>query len=132
MCEKVVKLHREKYSYREMKEFNWMIFNNKVHNIDIQGNDIDSKWENLLEGVKKIVDDSFPLKESRKKYLFTMSAGLQKSKDKKNKLLRDFKNGTINKEVYINYNRVYRKLIKTEQCSVFKDKLLKARDNGKL
>ena len=60
-----------------------------------------------------------------------MSAGLQKSKDKK-KLLLDFKNGTIAKEVYINYNRVYCKLIKSEQCSVFKDKWLKARDNEKL
>ena len=46
MWEKVVKLHREKYSYREMKEFNWMMFNNKGINIDIRGSEVDSKWEN--------------------------------------------------------------------------------------
>ena len=130
MWEKVVKLHREKYSYREMKEFNWMMFNNKGINIDIRGSEVDSKWENLLEDVKKIVDESFQLKES-KKLLIHYECWVTKSKDKK-KLLLDFKNGTIAKEVYINYNRVYCKLIKSKQCSVFKDKWLKARDNEKL
>ena len=60
-----------------------VMFSNKVHNIEIRGSEVDSKWDNLLEDVKRIVNDSFPLKESRKKYLFTMSAGLQKVRTKK-------------------------------------------------
>ena len=61
-----------------------------------------------------------------------MSSALLKSRDKKNRLLRQYKRGLIAKEIYINYNRIYRKLIKTEQCSVFKEKLIKAGNNGKL
>ena len=131
-CMGVVKSHREKYYYREMKENNWILFNHNVHNLEVRGGGVEDKWDNLLYDIKKIVNNSFPLKESRKNYLFTMSNGLLKSRDKKNKLLRQYKNGTIAKEVYINYNRIYRKLIKTEQCSVFRDKLVKAGNNGKL
>ena len=131
-CDGVVKSHKERFYYREMKERNWIVFNNSIYNLEPRGQDVETKWNNLLDDIKTIVDGSFPLKESKKKYLFTMSSGLLKSRDKKNKLLRQYKNGTIAKEVYINYNRIYRKLIKTEQCSVFKDKLLKAGNNGKL
>jgi hypothetical protein len=61
-----------------------------------------------------------------------MSTGLLKSKDKKNKLLRQYRQGIIPKEVYINYNRVYRKLIKKEQCNLFQQDLNNAGNNGKL
>ena len=131
-CGEVVKSHREKFTYRETKESNWLMFNHYVHNLEIRGTGVENKWENLLDDIKKIVDVSFPLKESKKKYFFTMSTGLLKSRDKKNRLLRQYKRGLIAKEIYINYNRIYRKLIKTEQCSVFKEKLIKAGNNGKL
>ncbi len=60
-----------------------------------------------------------------------MSTGLLRSRDKKNKLLRDYKCGKIRKEVYINYNKIYRKLIQSEQEKSFKNKLSEAGNNGK-
>lgn len=131
MCDPQAKKQDEKFFYRVMKDSNWMLFNHHTHNLTIRGINIEDKWSNLLSDIKSLVDDSFPLKESKKRYLFTMSSGLLKSRDRKNKLLRQYKRGVIAKEVYINYNRVYRKLIKTEQCSVFKENLIKAGDNGK-
>ncbi len=60
-----------------------------------------------------------------------MSPGLLKSRDKKNKLLRQYKQGRINKEVYLAYNKIYRRLIKSEQIKAFQDGLLKAGLDGK-
>ena len=42
-----------------------------------------------------------------------------------------YKQGRINKEVYINYNKRYRKLIKIEQINAFNESLTKAGLNGK-
>jgi len=127
-----VKSNTERLKYRVMKEDNWLLFKHCIHNLEIRGLDNEQKWTNLLADIKVAVDTSFPFKEVRKKYLFKMSQGLLKSKDKKNKLLRDYKRGAIPKETYINYNKIYRKLIKTEQCSVFKANINNAGNNGKL
>ena len=131
LCDPQSKKQDDKFFYRVMKDSNWMLFNHHTHNLTIRGTDIEDKWSNLLSDIKILVDESFPIRESKKRYLFTMSSGLLKSRDRKNKLLRQYKRGAIAKEVYINYNRIYRKLIKTEQCSVFKENLIKAGDNGK-
>ena len=131
LCDPQSKKQEDKFFYRVMKDSNWMLFNHHTHNLTIRGTDIEDKWSNLLSDIKILVDESFPINESKKRYLFTMSSGLLKSRDRKNKLLRQYKRGAIAKEVYINYNRIYRKLIKTEQCSVFKENLIKAGDNGK-
>ncbi len=48
-----------------------------------------------------------------------MSRGLLKSKNRKNKLLKQYKREEIQKEVYIRFNRVYRKLITKEQEDAF-------------
>ena len=123
---------KEKFYYRAMKENNWLIFNNQVHALSTRGDNLESKWSNLLDDIKSAVETSFPLIEANKKYLFTMSSGLLKSKDTKNRLLRQYKRGLVRKEVYVNYNRIYRKLIKTEQCNVFKNNLVNAGSNGKM
>ena len=60
-----------------------------------------------------------------------MSKGLMKSRDKKNDLLKKFKQGKINKEVYTKYNKCYRQLIKLEHENCFKKKLVEAGVNGK-
>ncbi len=60
-----------------------------------------------------------------------MSPGLLKCRDKKNKLLRQYKAGRLHKEVYIRYNAVYRKLIRQEQTKKFGDQLQLAGNNGK-
>jgi len=122
---------KTKFSYRQMKEANYIAFNANLYNLEITGQNIDEKWDNLQSSIKKIVDDCFPLKTSSHKYLFTMSPSLLKCRDKKNRLLRQFKQGRINKEVYLNYNKIYRKLIKTEQVNSFHDSLQKAGINGK-
>jgi len=131
-CRNPTKLQKQKFKYRQMKEINWLIFKHHLHNITIHGNDIEQKWSNLLDDIKNSVEVSFPSVEKERKYLFTMSTGLLKSKDKKNKLLRQYRLGLIPKEVYINYNRVYRKLIKKEQCNLFQQDLDNAGNNGKL
>jgi hypothetical protein len=131
-CGPLTKLHKEKFKYRLMKEENWQLFKFNLHNIQIRGSDIDLKWTNLLSDVKEVVELSFPFKESCNKYVFSMSVGLLKSKDTKNKLLRKYKRGLIPKETYINYNRIYRKLIKREQSNAFKSSLNKAGDSAKL
>jgi len=46
--------------------------------------------------------------------------------------LRDYKRGAIPKETYINYNKIYRKLIKREQCGVFIANINNAGNNCKL
>ena len=126
------KLKKEKYFYRDMREYNWVLFNHQVHGLKVRGDNIESKWTNLLDDIKNAVDLSFPIKESNKNYVFKMSDSLKKCKNKKNKLLKQYKRGVIAKEVYTNYNRIYRKLIKSEQCKIFKEKLVHAGSNGKM
>jgi hypothetical protein len=126
-----VKKVKLSHTYRAMKEVNWLSFKNGVHNLEPVGNCINEKWENLSYEIKNIIEQSFPVKSSRHEYHFHMSRGLMKSRDKKNKLLKDYKAGKINKDVYIKYNSTYRKLIKVEQEKTFKQKMNEASTNGK-
>jgi len=121
----------QKYKYRVMKEANWLVFNHGVHNLNIRGSNVEEKWDNLTADIKLLVDRSFPQKQCNRKFIFTMSQGLLKSRDKKNKLLKQYKQGRISKDVYLNYNKVYRKLIKTEQAAVFNQKLRDSGTDGK-
>jgi hypothetical protein len=127
----LAKKQKEVHQYRVMKEANWQVFNHKLYNLTLQGDSIENKWTNLIDSLKNIVEESFPLKQSSKKYYFTMSQGLMKSRDRKNRLLRQYKQGIIDKSVYIRYNSVYRKLVKHEQAKNFKDQLQNAGSNGK-
>jgi len=114
-----------------MKEDNWLCFKQGLNCININDTDINSQWSQLLDDIKNVVEFSFPLKSSSKKYIFTMSQGLLKSRDKKNKLLRQYKAGKIDKQIYIAYNRVYRKLIKNEQSKKFRFDMKEAGNSGK-
>jgi hypothetical protein len=127
------KLKKKKviYEYRAMGEVNWLMFKHKMHNLEITGNNLNDRWNNLSGEIKQIITESFPMKTSKRNYKFSMSRALMKSRDKKNKLLRDYKAGRINKEVYINYNRTYRKLIQIEQEKSFSYKLKDAGNCGK-
>ncbi len=129
-----VKVKRDpakKFKYREMKESNWNTFKMNISNIIVRGNDLDRKWSNLLYDIKTIVTKSFPEKESRIKYNFSMSQGLLKSKNKKNRLLRRYKRGEVEKEVYTRYNKIYRKLVLKEQELAFKTNLEKSGHDSK-
>jgi len=128
---KVNRKVKPKHTFRQMKEQNFVMFNHLLYNLSVTGNDIESKWTNLQNDIKQIIEVSFPLKTTNKKYIFTMSQGLLKSRDKKNELLRKYKQGRVPKVTYINYNKIYRKLIKTEQSKVLGDKLIDAGSNGK-
>jgi len=86
------------FKYRVMKETNWLQFSHEINRIVITGNSIDDKWKNLCQDIKSAIERSFPEKTSKKKYKFQMSQGLLKSKNKKNKLLRQYKRGIIPKE----------------------------------
>jgi hypothetical protein len=97
----------------------------------IRGNTIDEKWSNLTYDIHKIVTKSFPEKTSTKNYKFEMSRGLMKSKNKKNKLLTQVKRGIIDKEVYVRYNTIYRKLIAKEQEDSFRQRLVDSGENSK-
>jgi hypothetical protein len=119
------------HTYRVMKEINWLMFKNGVHNMTPIGNTVEERWENTSAQIRQIVVDSFPMKTSKAEYKFSMSQGLLKSRDRKNKLLRDYKKGKIRKEVYINYNKLYRKLIQVEQDKNFKSKMQDAGNCGK-
>jgi len=121
----------QKYSYRQMKENNWVVFNHMVHQISISGDNINTKWDNLLGDIKSAVDTSFPKIEKTKKYLFSMTPGLKKCRDKKNKLLKRYRLGRIPKDEYIRYNNIYRKLIKTEQSKNLDQRLLEAGNCGR-
>ena len=66
-----------------MKESNWLTFANKVRELKIRGDTVDNKWTNLTNDVKNAVMNSFPEKEGKHEYKFTMSQGLLKSKNKK-------------------------------------------------
>jgi len=121
-----------RFKYRIMKEDNWLSFKQGINSIQILDSDSNSQWNKLLEDVKSVVEHSFPFKTAKQKYLFTMSQGLLKSRDKKNKLLRQYKAGQIDKKIYTDYNKIYRKLIKNEQSNKFREKLGEAGTNGKL
>jgi len=60
-----------------------------------------------------------------------MSQGMLKSKNKKNKLLRQYKRGLIAKEIYIRYNRLYRKLITKEQEKTFSSRIAESGQDSK-
>jgi len=115
----VIKKQKQRYAYRDMRDENWTKFSIEIEKIRIVGNNVNEKWSNLLESIKIAVDLSFPIRNSKVKYTFTMSPGLLRAKNKKNKLLRDYKAGRIPKETYVRYNRVYRKLVYKEQEKTF-------------
>ena len=119
------------YTCRLMREQNWAMFNHLMHRVKIRGDTNEEKWDSLLSDITGIVDTSFPKVERKKKYVFNMSSALLKSRDKKNKLLRRYKQGIIPKEQYIRYNNVYRKLIKTAQSKILGDKLIEAGNDGR-
>lgn len=126
-----IKQKLNKINYREFKEQNWNTFNNKITELVIRGDTVEEKWNNLLSDIKLVVETSFPLKTKVKKYTFSMSQGLIKSKNKKNKLYKQYKRGLINKEVYISYNRIYRKLVFKAKENEFKEKLQDAGHDSK-
>ena len=128
----VVYSKKPNFTYREMKEKNWLGFKNDLVNLTTDGKDIESKWEKFLVDIKDSVEKNFPKRISKHQHTFIMSQGLLKSRDKKNSLLRKYKAGLIEKSIYINYNKCYRKLIKVEQFKTFKGKLEEAGTNGKL
>ena len=109
-----------------MKDRNWIKFSGEIAKIAIRGNTTDEKWTNVTNDIKSSVEKSFPEKETNKHYKFIMSQGLLKSKNTKNKLLKRYKRGLIDKEVYIRYNKIYRKLVTKEQETTFHDKLVKS------
>jgi len=111
----IKRVENKMFKYREMKEENWRQFSIEVDMLAITGTTINEKWSNICRDIKKAVEKSFPEKQSRYQYTFTMSQGLLKSKNKKKKLLKKYKRGEIEKDVYIRYNRVCRKLITKEQ-----------------
>ena len=117
----------KRYKYREMKESNWVKFATELKKLSIRGTDINDRWYNLTSDIRTTVDNSFPEKESKTQYKFTMSQGLLKSKNKKNKLLMQYKRGLIDKAIYIRYNKIYRKLIAKETENSFHEKI---RDTG--
>jgi len=125
------KITKHTYNYREMNEKNWLKFKGGVHNLKTKGNNINEKWLELSKDVKQVVESCFPLRERTDKYSFKMSAGLKKCRDKKNGLLKKFKQGKIPREVYVNYNKVYRKLVLAEKEAEFKNKLVQSGNNGK-
>jgi hypothetical protein len=121
----------ETYKYREMSEKNWGTFAQKIMEINITGETINDKWTNLCDAIKSTIEISFPEKTSKYKYKFTMSQGLLKAKNKKNRLLKQYKRGEIDKSQYINYNRIYRKLIQKENDSTFEQNILKNGNDSK-
>ena len=123
--------NKAKYTYREMKESNWQTFKTEINRIELRGRETNEKWENLLSDIKIVVNLSFPEKQRTTHYKFTMSQGLIKSKNKKNKLLKLYKQGTLDKSIYIRYNKLYRKLVEKEKENNFKDRLLEAGANSK-
>lgn len=124
------KKDKEVHYYREMQEHNWIEFNHLVHNLTVEEGELEQKWSTLLDDIQKIVEKSFPLKQSKHKH-FVMSRGLLKSRNKKNKLLKQYKQGIVSKEIYIRYNNIYRKLVKTEQLKAVANKLELAGADGK-
>ena len=120
-----------KYKYREMSEANWLAFKNNVARIKIRGTEIDDMWSNLCDDIKLMVTESFPEKTAKQKYNFVMTQGLLKSKNRKNRLFRQYKRGIIDKKVYTDYNKIYRKLIVKEREKSFSDKMIQCGSNSK-
>ncbi len=130
-CEDQNNLSPVTFTYREMKEYNWLCFKAGINTINLRGNCINDRWSNLLDDIKLVVETSFPERTKKNKYVFTMSQGLLKSKDKKNKLLSQYKRGQIDKEIYVRYNKIYRKLIWEEQNKKLEEKIIEAGGSGK-
>ncbi len=122
---------KEIFKHRQMKEKNWQMFNQEIKTITIEGVENEEKWQRLSDKLRDKIDLCFPWKMSKKEYKFTMSSGLMKSRDKKNALLKDYKQKKITKQIYINYNNLYRNLIKRSKEMEFKQKLANAKNNGK-
>jgi len=122
---------KETYTYREMKEYNWMVFKFGINNLTLRGVDTEAKWNCIISDIKEVVENSFPLRQTKQKFYFTMSQGLLKSRDKKNDLLKKYKQGKIDKKIYIDYNNCYRKIIRTEHSKNFTENMAKAGSNGK-
>ena len=125
------KVTKHTYSYRVMNDNNWFRFKGEIHNLETKGNTINEKWFELSKDVKQIVENCFPLKESTDKYSFKMSSGLKRSRDRKNELLKKFKQGKISRDIFLAYNKVYRKLILAEKEAEFKKKIITSGNNGK-
>ena len=125
------RITKHTYCYREMKDVNWLRFKGEIYNLEAKGNEINDKWNELSADVKRIVERCFPLRERTDKYSFHMSSGLKKSRDKKNQLLKKFKQGKVSRETFLEYNKVYRKLILLEKEAEFKKKLENSGNNGK-
>ena len=125
------KVTKHTYCYREMKDENWLRFKGEIYNLEAKGNEINEKWCELSKDVKRIVENCFPLKERTDKYSFNMSTGLKKSRDKKNMLLKKFKQGKVSRETFLAYNKVYRKLVLVEKEAEFKRKIESSGNNGK-
>jgi hypothetical protein len=90
-----------------MKERNWIKFKEKTSSLIIRGDNTNEKWNNLSTDIQRIVRECFPEKQNRREYKFTMSQGMLKSKNKKNRLLKKYKRGEIPKETYTKYNKIY-------------------------
>jgi hypothetical protein len=127
----IKKAEPKRFRYREMKESNWTVFSNEVSKLVINGSSIDEKWANLCTNIKAIVEKSFPEEHSKSHYTFVMSQGLLKSKNKKNRLLKQYKRGLIEKEVYTRYNNIYRKLITKEQENAFSNRIIDSGQDSK-
>jgi len=125
------KIKGKKHTYRLMKEQNWIKFGIEIRNIIIHGENTEEKWENLCSDLRKTIEKCFPERKSKQDYKFSMSPGLLKSRDKKNELLKKYKQGKIDKQIYIQYNKVYRKLIIAEKEKEFGKKLNLAGNNSK-
>ena len=97
----IVKTQPKKYKYREMSERNWNSFSNGLNHLRIRGQNVNDKWSNLCNDMKSLVESSFQEKSSKSPHKFSMSQGLLKSKNKKNKLLKKYQRGEIEKEVYM-------------------------------
>jgi len=122
---------RELHIYREMKIANWQKFSNEIGQLEVRGREVEEKWNNLLIDIRYAVELSFPEKISSSKYKFQMSDGLLRSKHKKNKLFRQYKSGRIEKQIYLRYNKIYRKLVQTEMENNFKENLLEDGQDSK-
>jgi len=78
---------KPKIHYRQLKEHDFAQFNHRLYNdVVIEGDNIELKWLNLQKSIHTLVEECFPIKSCTKKYVFNMSRGLMKSRDKKNKI----------------------------------------------
>ena len=122
---------KKKFVFRVMKESNWLQFGSSLRELSINGRTTEEKWENLCKNIKETIEKCFPIRKSTIDHKFVMSSGLLKSRDRKNLLLRRYKQGKIDKKIYVDYNRVYRKLIIAEKEKEFAIKMVNAGTNSK-